>query len=387
MDEADAPDGVICNPPYIVCDGKCTDPMSDRENCGECGVRCEVPAYCNGGSCDCPTDLPGWKTCDGVCVYVYADPENCGDCGVECPRDQICDGTGTCASECSGGFTLCGSGSTAYCADLTSDMLNCGACGTRCPVVPHANPLCDHGECGMACDPGWVDQNGEPGDGCECLDMGDEICDGMDNDCNGEVDEGFECMFAMTEECVLAGTTCGGIRVCGDDCTWSACANEAWQCTPGNPARSCIVHGTCAGSQACRNDCTWSDECLNSAWNCNAPGISESCSLSSANQCPGSRTCQNCIWTVCREACEGAEPDCCPLTGCTNLASDPLNCGSCRHACGASEVCINRICTPLDSSTDVIVDTLDMLDMPDMPDTDMDVPDVESDTSDDTTPD
>ena len=161
VDTSDATDGIVCNPPYIICDGKCTDPMSDRENCGECGVKCEVPAYCNQGSCDCPTDLPGWMACDGVCVYVYTDPENCGACGVTCPHGQICDGTGRCASSCSEGFTLCGSGSSVYCADLESDISNCGACGALCPIVPHANPLCEQGECGVACDPGWIDQNGD----------------------------------------------------------------------------------------------------------------------------------------------------------------------------------------------------------------------------------
>ena len=38
--------------------------------------------------------------------------------------------------------------------------------------------------------PGWVDQNGDPADGCEyaCTPNGPEVCDGVDNDCNGLID-------------------------------------------------------------------------------------------------------------------------------------------------------------------------------------------------------
>jgi len=381
VDAADAPDGIICNPPYVICDGKCTNPMLDRENCGECGVNCEVPAYCNQGSCDCPTDLPGWMACDGVCVFVFTDTENCGDCGVECPRGQICDGTGECASNCSAGFELCVSGSTQYCADLRRDISNCGGCGVLCPIVPHASPKCEDGECAVSCDEGWIDGNGDQGDGCECLDMGDEVCDGMDNDCNGFIDEGFECSIGARESCMPADSTCTGTRVCTDTCTWSACENPDWQCTPGSLNRSCILHGSCSGSQSCRSDCTWS-ECANTAWNCFTPGATESCIMPSESMCPGTRTCLNCIWTGCREACEGANPDCCPLTGCTNLTNDRLHCGSCTIACESNEVCVSSSCTPTDTSTDVIIDTIDVFDEPDVPDL---TADSEVDSGDSTT--
>jgi hypothetical protein len=80
--------------------------------------------------------------------------------------------------------------------DLSSDPRNCGQCGQVC-LFANATGLCQASRCVRGpCDPGWVDANGDPADGCEyrCdpTNGGVEICDGLDNNCDGKTDEGFD---------------------------------------------------------------------------------------------------------------------------------------------------------------------------------------------------
>jgi hypothetical protein len=41
-----------------------------------------------------------------------------------------------------------------------------------------------------------------------------------------------------------------------------------------------------------------------------------------------------------------APTTCCPITGCQNLKTNPLNCGVCGNACGPYYLCCNGTCTP-----------------------------------------
>jgi hypothetical protein len=119
-----------------------------------------------------------------------------------------------------GGATGCGTMTACgvICADLASDPDNCGACGRTC-VVPGAAASCDSGECGIAtCNPGRLDVDGDPINGCEvedactagascttsCGSTGTtacvggtstcvaptETCNAADDDCNGVCDDG-----------------------------------------------------------------------------------------------------------------------------------------------------------------------------------------------------
>ena len=73
------------------------------------------------------------------------------------------------ASACGLGRALCSTSAsaTAVCVDLQSDTSNCGACGTVCPAVPGAASTCQSGACSFACQAGFLECNGQPGDGCE----------------------------------------------------------------------------------------------------------------------------------------------------------------------------------------------------------------------------
>jgi hypothetical protein len=61
------------------------------------------------------------------------------------------------------------------------------------------------------------------------------------------------------------------------------------------------------------------------------------------------KTCRGAKISCGRACCAlaGTNPDCCPAAKanvCTNLATDPANCGRCGLACGAGKVCAGGLC-------------------------------------------
>jgi hypothetical protein len=80
------PDGQEC------CDGRCTDPTFDNDNCGTCGNVCRSDELCIGGNCvpSAPPTCPaGHSHCPGVgCVNMSNDRRHCGTCGNNCVADH-----------------------------------------------------------------------------------------------------------------------------------------------------------------------------------------------------------------------------------------------------------------------------------------------------------
>ncbi|MHB8417926.1 MAG: hypothetical protein ACYDCL_07610, partial [Myxococcales bacterium] len=125
-----------------LCNGLCTNTNTDPLNCGGCagvdgGVACGSGQVCAAGAC-AASCLAGETLCNGLCTNTNTDPLNCGGCagpggaGVACPSGQTCNGAGACTETCASGYSVCGSGATAYCANLQQDPLNCGICNTVC---------------------------------------------------------------------------------------------------------------------------------------------------------------------------------------------------------------------------------------------------------------
>ncbi len=90
--------------------GACINTLTDRTNCGACGVACTVGQVCSSGKCAAAC-AAGLKDCLGVCVQLGDDVNNCGACGVKCGAFETCSG-GVCAKP---------NGSAAGCADGTRD--------------------------------------------------------------------------------------------------------------------------------------------------------------------------------------------------------------------------------------------------------------------------
>jgi subtilase family serine protease len=80
-------------------------------------------------------------------------------------------------SGCSAGrtYVACGAGradcdgNPANVCEVTtaSDPLHCGACGNVCPGGPNATPTCSSSTCGLTCQSGFSDCDGNPANGCE----------------------------------------------------------------------------------------------------------------------------------------------------------------------------------------------------------------------------
>jgi len=79
----------------------------------------------------CPSDR---HICGTNCTDIITDRTNCGACGVSCSSSQICQ-QGNCMDQCSYGEINCFDG----CHNLEYDAQNCGTCGNSCPVGLECN--------------------------------------------------------------------------------------------------------------------------------------------------------------------------------------------------------------------------------------------------------
>jgi hypothetical protein len=121
----------------------------------------------------------------------------------DCTADDDCNGgpnqdgtcstsTGTCTYTCDDGFGDCDGDPSNGCeVDLNADADNCGTCANTCDATLNQLPICDDGACDVdtaQCTDGFVDLNGQAGDGCEC-EISDENdvpdADGEDTNCDG----------------------------------------------------------------------------------------------------------------------------------------------------------------------------------------------------------
>jgi len=87
---------------------------------------------------------------------------------------------------CGGGFGDCDADPSNGCETPTDENLDhCGACGSVC-AAQGAQAVCAAGQCSLTCEPGFLDCDEWPGNGCEAALASDgEHCNGCDNDCLG----------------------------------------------------------------------------------------------------------------------------------------------------------------------------------------------------------
>ncbi|MCB9554177.1 MAG: putative metal-binding motif-containing protein [bacterium] len=320
------------------CDGTADedfDRQSDVSNCGLCGVVCafaHAPAMCEAGRCVRGPCEVGWHDADGVvengCEYLCALTRG----GVEaCDAiDNDCDGA---VDEGFAGLEVCNAvdddcdGIADEGFDLLGDVANCGACGRVCDL-PDAQARCEGGACRIdACVGGFVDVDGEAGNGCEyaCQPTrgGVEVCDGVDNDCNGVVDDGID-LTRDLQNCGRCGNVCPAPAQRVVACEAGICRVEA--CEPGyfdlDGNGSCEYACDRTGDEVCNggdDDCDGrTDEgVLNACGQCGAvPG--EVCD-GVDNDCDGRtdegllNACGRC-GALPAEVCNGVDDDCNGIT-------------------------------------------------------------------------
>lgn len=130
-----------CVPPAKQCGALCTDTNTDSQNCGMCGVACGVKYHCEAAKCTL-TCGPGETLCNGTeCANFKTDPNHCGSCDISCDSTQTCT-DGLC---CTTGQSNCGG----TCIDTTVDPMNCGGCGATCTG---GTPYCFGSKC-QSCNP------------------------------------------------------------------------------------------------------------------------------------------------------------------------------------------------------------------------------------------
>ncbi|MDB4982957.1 MAG: Tryptophan synthase alpha chain [Myxococcales bacterium] len=218
----------------------------------------------------------------------------------------------------------------------TGDLANCGGCNVACAAPANAVPACVMGGCVSACAPGYVDTDRDRANGCECKvsNNGVEICDGLDNDCNGVADDG-----------VMAVVYDGPAGTLGI----GACAAGVQRCEGGKlvvlkPAQLPAPE-LCDGlDNNCDKRVDETFDFVNDSRNCGGCGII--CAGGAACQqgkCPGGTMMSTDAGVgpggnlaICKNAAGAAN--------CVDLFQDVANCGTCGHACPATQYCAGGTC-------------------------------------------
>ncbi|MBI5536118.1 MAG: hypothetical protein HY898_25580 [Deltaproteobacteria bacterium] len=353
-----------CVAPYGDCDGNpangCeTNLNTSPTNCGSCAAVCKSthgknPA-CDSGLCTLTCDN-GWENCngpqpgndpknDGCEINVGADPTQCGACAKPCSTANGTNATctaGKCALTCNSGYADCdgpASGATSNGCEISiaSDPGNCGSCYFACNGT-NGTPTCSGGACGITCNGGYTNCDGNVSNGCEINTGGDvahcgsctKVCNSNNGtatcnsgscgincqsgwgNCDGNVDNGCE---------TNTNTTVSNCGSCGNACSSN---HGTPACSGGACSISCLGGwGNCDNNvgNGCESDLQNDPaHCSNCTTSCNTPNATPKCT---AGVC-GIQSCN-----AGRADCDGTF-----ATGCEiNTNTDPLHCGNCATIC------------------------------------------------------
>ncbi|MCA9720041.1 MAG: choice-of-anchor L domain-containing protein [Myxococcales bacterium] len=195
-----------------------TEGVSDTTEPPLCAPEdCPVGQFCDMGTgecepgCDADEDCNGDAVCDvdnNVCTGCVSD----GDCGLGTVCvDGVCEPGCNDQQPCQDGATCCAES----CVDALTDPLNCGGCDVACEVLQNALATCTDGMCGFACEDGFDNCDGDPGNGCE--NQGSCLCSpGEQQDC-----------YTGLPQTEGVGECKAGTQTCNENGTgWGACEGE-----------------------------------------------------------------------------------------------------------------------------------------------------------------
>jgi hypothetical protein len=299
-------------------------------------------AQCIVTQCD-----PGWANCDGIDANgcessANTDPSSCGGCGKKCNDTNGVPGcsNGVCGIICNPGFGNCDGNADNGCeTDLNTHVLHCGSCDNACSAA-NGTPTCIAGQCTTGgCNGGFSDCDGNPSNGCETDVTNDpNNCGACGRVCAGTANGSPACNNGVCDVTCLPGfSTCGSGTTCYDTvndpmhCSCNQCSG------PSSGSGSAVCSGgacgvTCAsGAPACNGACLDYSSDINNCGSC-------------GHVCAQSTTAVtvSCSGGQCVATCNPPYQSC--FGKCVNTQSDPGNCGGCGHFCSLGEVCNGGNC-------------------------------------------
>lgn len=173
------------------------------------------------------------NTADGCEVSLVTDPANCGHCGRACSApagaenvSAVCK-QGVCGVACNFGWADCDGDVTNGCErDVRSDPKNCGACNWSCPSIKDGTAVCSKGYCSFECNWGRGNCSGHLNDGCNVDLLTDPKNCGV---CGHACPTGVDCTNGACSGCLPYGTpsSCCGVACPGWDVAtaWVTCQN------------------------------------------------------------------------------------------------------------------------------------------------------------------
>lgn len=181
-------DGIQCTDDH--CDpvaNRCVNSVNDA-NCPS-GLSCSMHGCVMGTVCEFDVDCDDGVFCNGVesCVTQICMSSGMRDCDdhSDCTMDGCSDAMGMCTHDVYPDVMT----NVAHCGDGTT----CMACPSPAPTL-HQVATCAAGACGVVCETGYVDLDGNMANGCEFMctpsagvDLPDDTfadsnCDGIDGD-------------------------------------------------------------------------------------------------------------------------------------------------------------------------------------------------------------